>query len=293
MSGPWDEIIDGPEPAPPRKKNDLSARPVGNLRVSKTMPTGAMAPPPDAPPAEFEDPREQITAPVPLIPVLPSKLDGVYRYGQNKFRAVRKINGKAQHLGVYDTAEEAHEAWNKSVDGDFYKNEFRPSLRQRQLVQDLAVMGLPQAKIAAHIINPDTNAPIGNETLLRHFGHELGEGMNQGDRETVQSMHLHLHGRPPTFWLDANGQYILDKTGKPIVLRQELRPNVAATIFMAKVRPGIALRDTTVIEHTRPVEDEVYAKLKSLPREKLLEVRDALRRATAIEGPDSDAEGSG
>ena len=64
--------------------------------------------------------------------------------------------------------------------GAGHPREFAPTDRDKQLVTLHASIGIPQADIVLHIINPKTGRPIDQETLTRHFGHELAIAKTQG-----------------------------------------------------------------------------------------------------------------
>lgn len=291
---PWEAITAVAASATKRVKHK-AAQPALVGPVAQPKPIGMEVA--TAPPYEFDHPRARVMEVMPPPPDRKRLPHGVYRHGK-RFRVAIKIGNKSTHIGVYDTPEEAHAeyvrrgGWQDKGFEPVGNGAFEPTESQRIMVQELALWGLSAEKIAIHIIDPKTGAGVSHQTIKEHFPEELGHGTNAGDRATLNAMDVHLHGRAPVFWTDPEtGHYLLDKTGKPIVLRQELRPNVAAAIFMTKIRPGIAFRETQVIEHTRPIVDEVYERLKNVPRERLLQVRDALRRAVD-EAPDGDAEGS-
>lgn len=293
MTG-WDDIL-GPVPAPVAAAavEELPPEARGPRKKKRSLATFSGAA--TAPAQAIEDPRQvmidaAMAMPMPVVvdraPEQPMR--GCRRYGnrweayiQTRDRAAGKV--KWRRVGLYNTQQEAHEAYLAAGGSNFLgnNNQFVPRDEHRTIVRTLAIHGMPTEKICAHIINDLTGDPINQQTLLRHFGAEVAEGLRVGDAITMSAMHTQIIGRPAKFWTDPDGNYRLDATGKPIVLAAEVRPNVAATIFMSKVRPGIGLRDTTVIEHTRPVADDVYEKLKAIPREQLLEFRSALRRVAA------------
>lgn len=251
---------------------------------------------PDVPLAEAAAPE----APTPKA-LAPSRrppdpvVEGVTRRG-NRWQAASIIDGKLQHLGMFATEEEAERVWRQKMrisarDGDRKWNQepFTPSDEQRRMVADLAKWGLPQDKIRYHVINPITGQPVSDNTLRHYFADELTAGALKGDRDTVKSLHEQMVGRDAEFWRDENGEMKLDKTGKPIVLRQELRPSPAVAIFNSKTRPGVGLRETVTVEHTTSKANQLYERLKGLSLERLQELRDVLERADAdIERAEGD-----
>lgn len=103
---------------------------------------------------------------------------------------------------------------------------FDPTDEQRRLVSALAGYGAPQEYICGKIINPQTEKPIDKKSLEKHFRAELDAAMQDTDLKMVESLFIQGVGRP--------AQY--DKGGK--LVREELKPSVAAAIFWTKARLG-------------------------------------------------------
>jgi hypothetical protein len=149
---------------------------------------------------------------------------------------------------------------------------------QRALVRALAAEGIPYASICNHIINPETRRPITVPTLTRRFEEELREGSKEGDRLVTRSLAMFLVGRPAEYLMGADGNPVVDSRGTPVKTRDEVRPNVAAAIFLSKVRPGLGFRETTTVEHVTPPETEIAEELRNFTYEEKKKLRDMLRR---------------
>lgn len=108
---------------------------------------------------------------------------------------------------------------------------FEPTEDQRKQVKVLAGFGLVQAQICLLITNPQTGKPISEPTLRKHFEEELAIGTAQGDSQVLQSLFFQAVGR--------GKQY--DEENR--VVREEMKPIVAATIFSCKARPGIKMTE--------------------------------------------------
>lgn len=229
-------------------------------------------------------PSHQVVAPL---------VDGVCRRG-NRWQAATIQEGRLVHLGMFRTEEEANRVWRQaSSPNESSPEPFTPSDEQRRLVRDLATWGLPQNQIRFHIINPVTGRAVGDKTFSHYFMDEITAGLLAGDSDTVRMLHTQMVGRDPVFMTDPEtGDFKYDEKGRPILLRKELQPNVAAAIFKSKVRPGVALRETMIVEHTKSAANQLYDKLKDLPRERLYQLRELLREP-ASPGYDSDEEGAG
>ena len=55
---------------------------------------------------------------------------------------------------------------------------FEPTEEQRQIVKDLAGMGMPSRNIRTHIINPYTGKCISVESLVKYFKDDLDYGLS-------------------------------------------------------------------------------------------------------------------
>lgn len=95
---------------------------------------------------------------------------------------------------------------------------FQPTDEQRRQVEAMVGYGMPEGQIALLILNPQTNRPIDEKTLRRHFRSEIDRGQVKANAAVAQSL----------FRLATGG-------------------NVTAAIFWAKTRMG--WKETTVLEH--------------------------------------------
>jgi hypothetical protein len=148
---------------------------------------------------------------------------------------------------------------------------FKPTDEQRRLVSALAGYGAPQEYICIKIINPQTEKSIDKKSLEKHFRSELDSAMTETDLKMVESLFMQGVGRP--------AQY--DKDGK--LIREELKPNVAAAIFWTKARlkwserveittpPGQPIEHKQIGEVTLPddLSELSEAELAQLYREKV------------------------
>lgn len=109
---------------------------------------------------------------------------------------------------------------------------FKPTEEQRRSVRTMSGYGVNQDDIAMVLA-------IDPKTLRKYFRQELDEGLATGNVKIGQSLFEMGVGRP--------AQY--DEEGR--MLREELKPDKSAAIFLGKARLG--LRDTQRIEHTGQV----------------------------------------
>jgi hypothetical protein len=65
---------------------------------------------------------------------------------------------------------------------------FRPTDEQRRQVEAMVGYGIPEAQIALLIINPQTNRPIDEKTLRRHFRDEIDRGQVKANAAVAQSL---------------------------------------------------------------------------------------------------------
>lgn len=99
------------------------------------------------------------------------------------------------------------------------------------MVRSLAGYGLLQSQIAMLVTNPQTGKPIAEKTLREHFREDLDIGMATGDSQVLQSLFFQAVGRP--------AQYDENKN----LIRDEMKPVPAATIFSCKARSGIKMSE--------------------------------------------------
>jgi len=65
---------------------------------------------------------------------------------------------------------------------------FAPTDEQRRLVRSLATYGIPQDRIAAEVINPETGDAIDPKTLRLHFRAELNTGNTKATAQVAQAL---------------------------------------------------------------------------------------------------------
>lgn len=70
-------------------------------------------------------------------------------------------------------------------------------------------------------------------TLYKHCRLELDQGAGLGKVQLAQSLQMQAIGRPAEYAPPPTGK------GKPVLIREELKPNIAATIFGAKNHLGM------------------------------------------------------
>jgi hypothetical protein len=95
---------------------------------------------------------------------------------------------------------------------------FRPTDEQRRQVEAMVGFGIPEDQLCLLIINPQTNKPIDEKTLRRHFRDEIDRGQVKANAAVAQSLY-----------------------------RAATSGNVTAQIFWMKTRVG--WKETTVLEH--------------------------------------------
>lgn len=134
---------------------------------------------------------------------------------------------------------------------DTNQAEFEPTDEQRELVEELRGMVLPEEDVRQFIKNPKTGKPIDLATLKKHFPEELEHGLLKMKVKLSRSHLRQALGTPAEFLRDDNGKIILHKkTGRPILIQPGVLPNLGAGIWYEKSRFG--LKETTGIEHTGP-----------------------------------------
>jgi hypothetical protein len=106
---------------------------------------------------------------------------------------------------------------------------FEPSAEQRGQVKVMAGYGIKHDDIAYAL-------KIDPKTLRKYFRTELDEGMALANVNIGRSLYEMAVGRPAQ----------VDQAG--VVVREELKPDKSAAIFLGKTRLG--LRETSRVEHT-------------------------------------------
>lgn len=104
-----------------------------------------------------------------------------------------------------------------------------PTPAQREHVERMAQIGLPQSDIAVVI-------GISESTLKRKYKAELTKGGANGKIGVLTTLHRQAMGSPAEY--DAQGRTV----------RAEVKPNVVAGIFLGKTRCG--LKETNATELT-------------------------------------------
>jgi len=122
---------------------------------------------------------------------------------------------------------------------------FEPTGEQRNMVETLSGLGIPQEQICLLIINPTTGKPIDLKTLHKHFRDELDTGLAKANSTIAQSLFKHATGKGPGA--------------------------VAANIFLAKVRLGWKEAQTVDLNHglqdgVKKLLEEVDGRTRGLPK---------------------------
>lgn len=104
---------------------------------------------------------------------------------------------------------------------------FKPSARDRRLVETLAGYGVPLDEIRRIVVNRATGKPLSDKALLRHYGAEIARGLAKANAQVAESLYRLAVGQP---------KVVVD--GK--TLQEEREPKVTAAIFWAKTRMGWA-----------------------------------------------------
>ncbi|NJM10602.1 MAG: hypothetical protein HC889_00615 [Synechococcaceae cyanobacterium SM1_2_3] len=105
----------------------------------------------------------------------------------------------------------------------------------RDLVQTCAAAGIPQKTIAKWL-------GVGDKRLRKLFATELDDSRWNLVLDAYKAMGVHMAGRPAEF----------DQAGNCI--REELKPNIAAPIFILKKRGGVDWEDKLGVKHSGKVE---------------------------------------
>ena len=103
---------------------------------------------------------------------------------------------------------------------------WEPTDEQRNTIRALATFGLPHENIATVI-------GVDKQTLYKHCRPEIDEGMARGNMAIGQSLFQQATGRPAEYAPNPTGK------GKPVLVREELKPVIAASIFLGKNRLGL------------------------------------------------------
>jgi hypothetical protein len=109
--------------------------------------------------------------------------------------------------------------------------QYQPNEPHRTTVRTLAGYQTPHKDIARMI-------GVSYNTLLKYYRAELDEGLALGNAMVARSLHEQAVGRPAE----------VDKDGR--VIREELKPDKSAAIFLGKVRLG--MRETSRFEVSGP-----------------------------------------
>lgn len=102
---------------------------------------------------------------------------------------------------------------------------FKPTARDRKLVETLAGYGVPLDEIRRIAVNRATGKPLGDKALLRHYGGEIARGLAKANAKVAESLYRLAVGQP---------KVVLD--GKTV--QEEREPKVTAAIFWARTRMG-------------------------------------------------------
>jgi hypothetical protein len=107
---------------------------------------------------------------------------------------------------------------------------FEPTKDHRETVKAMVAFGIPYAEICLCITNPQTNAPIGTETLMKHFREEIDTAATRANSKVTESLFMNATGGGGQGnWRDAN---------------------MTAAIWWTKCRMG--WKETIREEHTGP-----------------------------------------
>lgn len=120
---------------------------------------------------------------------------------------------------------------------------FKATDEQRKIVEALYAYGASYEDVCEFVINPSTKKPIGRDTLMREFAHELRVGKWKVVSEAAQNLLQNARGRPAVY--DAAGNLV----------RAERPPDTTAAIFITKALGG--WRDRVAVDHGGKIEGGV------------------------------------
>lgn len=148
---------------------------------------------------------------------------------------------------------------------------FTATNEQRAQVLAMAGYGLPQVQIAVVL-------GIAKNTLVKHFTEELALGLARVNLQIGESLVAQAVGR--------KAETIKDEHGRVTIVREELKPDKSAAIFLGKVRLGY--QETTRVE----VDFLDKYDLSKLTLEELTLVRSLLAKAARREAGAGGDDGS-
>jgi hypothetical protein len=138
---------------------------------------------------------------------------------------------------------------------------FKPTAEQREIVKLLAGYAIPYDRIVKAIRNPLTRRPIGTNTLLKHFEHELEAGRAEVDSLIATGLTKKLREGHMTalIWCSKNlwnwSDRVTQEGTNAVDLSIQIKPEELPKLLEKHgLPPSLLGRDVPVLDEPRQIE---------------------------------------